>query len=158
MSQLASMLESYLKRTSHMSDRLMATLKKRQTFIRFLLVGILNTIIGMGLMFLLKIGLNWPYWMATFIGNSIGAAVSFFLNRSFTFNSKVSMGKGMIKFIAVILICYLASFSAGRFIASFGIAIPITTVIPADNLAIVIGTGLYTILNYLGQKRFVFNK
>lgn len=152
------MLGSYLKPTSDLSDRLVAILKKRQTFIRFLLVGILNTIIGLSLMFLLKNGMNWPYWMATFIGNSIGAAASFLLNRSFTFKSKVSFGNGLIKFIAVILICYVVSFSAGKYTASINMAKPIRLLIPTDNLAIIIGTGFYTIMNYFGQKYFVFCK
>jgi putative flippase GtrA len=154
MSQLALKLGSYLKRTSRLGDMFVTIIRTKRTFIKFLLVGVLNTFIGLGLMFLLKIGLNWPYWMATFIGNSAGAAVSFLLNRRYTFNSTVPVGKGLLKFTAVILICYLVSYSASKWIAT--LAVPIQTIIATDNLAIIIGTGMYTIMNYFGQKMFVF--
>jgi putative flippase GtrA len=155
MSQLALKLGSYLKRTSHLADFIIGIIKSRKTFIKFLLVGSINTLIGMGMMFLLKLILGWPYWIATFSGNLIGAAVSFLLNRSFTFNSKVTMGKGIARFAAVIFICYVISFSAGRMIAS--IIMTNEKMITADSLAIFIGSVIYTLLNYLGQKKLVFN-
>lgn len=154
MSHLTLKLGSCLRITNQMVFRLGCYLTKNPTFIRFLLVGLLNTFIGLGLMFILKNELNWPYWLATFTGNSVGAIVSFFLNRAFTFNSKVRIKEGAIRFTAVILVCYALSFSVSRPIAElFGSG---QGIISIDNLAILIGTGIYTITNYFGQKRLVF--
>ncbi|MGA9226575.1 MAG: GtrA family protein [Mesobacillus sp.] len=120
------------------------------------MVGVLNTFIGLGLMFLLKNGLKWPYWIATLTGNTSGAAVSFLLNRVFTFNSKIPIKEGAVRFTAVILICYLLSFSVSRSFS--GLIEGRQEFISSDNLAIIIGAGIYTITNYFGQKLFVFQK
>lgn len=156
MSQLALKLGSCLKITNQVVHWLMRTLRINPTFLKFLLVGVFNTFIGLGLMFFLKNGLKWPYWIATFTGNTAGAAVSFFLNRAFTFNSKVAINKGAVRFTAVIVICYALSYSVSKSFADLidgG-----QDIISADNLAILIGSGIYTITNYFGQKWFVFSE
>src|SRR6476660_7448236 len=84
------------------------------TFVRFLLVGVANTIVGLSVMYLLLHVAGLSYWTSTFLGNSVGAVVSFFLNRSFTFRSQSSVSKSMIRFVAVILFCYFISYTIGR--------------------------------------------
>lgn len=155
MSHLALKLESCLKISNKLVNRLIRSLNIKSTFLKFLLVGVFNTFIGLGIMFFLKNGLKWPYWIATFSGNTAGAAVSFLLNREFTFNSKVPIKDGAVRFTAVILICYLLSFSVSR---SFADLIDgRQDLISADNLAIFMGAGIYTITNYFGQKLLVFH-
>lgn len=150
MSHLTLKLGSCLK----LANRLMRSLNINPTFLKFLLVGALNTFIGLGIMVCLKSGLQWPYWIATFTGNTAGAMVSFFLNRVFTFNSKVSIKEGALKFAAVILICYLLSFSVSKFLSS--LIDGQQDLLSNDNLAIILGAGIYTIMNYFGQKLLVF--
>ncbi|MEH7443902.1 GtrA family protein [Bacillus sp. JJ1122] len=156
MSHLTLKLGSCLKITNKLVNRLMRSLKINPTFLKFLLVGVLNTFIGLGIMFCLKNGLQWPYWIATFTGNTAGAVVSFFLNRVFTFNSKVRIKEGALKFTAVILICYLLSFSVSKFLSS--LIDGRQELLSTDNLAIIFGAGIYTITNYFGQKIVVFQK
>ena len=168
MSNLALKLESFLKIASHLPQKLGGSLKTffkqgnkitfNSIFARFLLVGLLNTIVGLTFMFLLRNGLSWPYWLATFSGNSLGAAVSFLMNRTFTFKSKVSIQKGGPRFLAVILSCYFFSYSISRHITGLlGNMEWWSDLITRDNLAILLGSGIYTVSNYYGQKRFVFN-
>ncbi|KKK38505.1 polysaccharide biosynthesis protein GtrA [Mesobacillus campisalis] len=132
-------------------------LKPTDTFLRFLLVGIINTVIGLSSMFLLLNFAGFSYWLATFAGNSIGAGTSFFMNRAFTFKSHISIGAGIPKFIAVILMCYVISYSLGGLAAN---TLPLpgwaAVFITKEELAVFLGTGFYTISNYLGQKLFVF--
>ncbi|MEH7885656.1 GtrA family protein [Bacillus sp. JJ1609] len=151
---MALKLGSCLKITNKLANRLMRSLNINPTFLKFLLVGAFNTFIGLGIMFCLKKGLQWPYWIATFTGNTAGAVVSFFLNRVFTFNSKVPIKEGALKFTAVILICYILSFSVSRFLS--GLIDGQQDLLSTDNLAIILGAGIYTITNYFGQKRLVF--
>ena len=131
----------------------------KYSFIRFVMVGILNTIVGLSVMYLLLHALHLSYWNSTFIGNSIGAIVSFFLNRSFTFKSQNAVSKPAIRFIVVILCCYFISYDLGKNLVS---AILISNHFFIEkirtDLAVLVGTGLYTVLNYLGQKLFVFSK
>jgi putative flippase GtrA len=110
-------------------------------------------------MYLLLHALGLSYWLSTFLGNSVGAVVSFFLNRSFTFKSQNSVSKSAFRFVAVILCCYFISYDMGKNIVVWVLkdSHGITTNIKTD-LAVVVGTGFYTLLNYLGQKLFVFSK
>lgn len=129
----------------------------KYTFVRFVMVGVVNTLIGLSVMYLLLHGLGLSYWLSTFLGNSVGACVSFLLNRRFTFRSDGSVLKGFIRFVAVILICYFLSYSIGKNLVQWLLINydSITSTVKTD-LAVLVSTCLYTILNYLAQKLFVF--
>ncbi|MED1470870.1 GtrA family protein [Bacillus salipaludis] len=131
----------------------------KYSFIRFVIVGILNTIVGLSVMYLLLHAFHLSYWISTFIGNSIGAIVSFFLNRSFTFKSQNAVSKTAIRFIVVILCCYSISYDLGKnLVSAILLSNHFFTEKIRTDLAVLVGTGLYTVLNYLGQKLFVFSK
>ena len=55
---------------------------------RFLLVGVLNTLVGAGVMFLLYNAAGWPYWAATASNYLAGGVLSYFLNKYFTFRNR----------------------------------------------------------------------
>lgn len=126
------------------------------TFVRFILVGIINTIVGLSIMYLLLHLGGLSYWMSTFIGNSVGAIVSFLLNRSFTFKSQSSIYKSMLRFVAVILFCYVISYTFGRNLVEFMLRNSELTWSIKTDIAVFISTGLYTVLNYFFQKFIVF--
>ena len=136
---------------------LLSFLKQTSPFVRFLFVGFINTFIGLSTIFIMMYKIDVSYWGATFIGNSVGAIVSFLLNRTFTFNSKISYRSGGVRFLIVILFCYFFSYSISDLIANFLQELPLKAQIIYENdLAVLIGTALYTITNYLGQKWIVF--
>lgn len=120
-------------------------------FFRFLLVGVLNTIIGLSSIFFLMNILELGYWASTFIGNGIGAVCSFLLNRSFTFKSDIPFLQGGAMFVLVIFSSYIIAYSLSPFVASF-----FSNWLPEREMAVFIGAGLYTVFNYVGQKRVVF--
>lgn len=142
-------------------------------FLRFLLVGLLNTAIGLGMMLLLLHSFHFSYWGSTFIGNAIGACVSFYLNRSFTFRSNIPIIKGFPIFCTVVISCYLVAYTFSAKIANWflpslfleNLILQITNstfarlaavFIDESTVAVIIGSLLYTIMNYVGQKRIVF--
>ncbi|MDF2606931.1 MAG: putative rane protein [Bacillales bacterium] len=127
------------------------------SFIRFIFVGFINTIVGLSTIYFLFHSVGFSYWVSTFLGNSVGACVSFVLNRSFTFRSKSNLTSSIAKFIIVILLCYFVSYNFGRNFVEW--ALRNNLHISSDfktNLAILLSTGLYTLLNYLCQRIFVF--
>lgn len=128
-------------------------------FVRFIIVGIANTIVGLSVMYLLLHAAGLSYWMATFLGNSVGACVSFFLNRSFTFRSQNAVLSSMIRFVSVILFCYFISYSIGKNLVEWllGHSMFLKSSVKTD-IAVLFSTGLYTVLNYIGQKWFVFRR
>ncbi|WP_260631040.1 GtrA family protein [Bacillus sp. S/N-304-OC-R1] len=145
MGSLTMIMQNYLKRTNY--------------FIRFLFVGVLNTLIGFSIMiFLLNIA-GMSYWYSTFLGNTAGATFSYILNRSFTFQSKVSVKTSIFRFMFVILGCYLVAYSTSHHVLNFFVNYTlITNALIAENIAVAMGTCIYTVLNYLGQKYLVFKK
>ncbi|MDF2648773.1 MAG: polysaccharide biosynthesis protein GtrA [Paenibacillus sp.] len=127
------------------------------SFARFLLVGLFNTLVGLSASFAFFNLLHLNYWISTFAGNTLGAIVSYTLNRTFTFRSNVSVGSSWWKFAVVILSCYGVSYGLSWLLAEA--ASSVMPSLRADwlhNAAILIGNGLYTIGNYLGHKYFTF--
>ena len=129
----------------------------KHSFVRFILVGVVNTFVGLSFMYLFLHAAGLSYWISTFLGNSIGACVSYILNRKFTFKSRNSISKSAIRFIIVILCCYFISYNLGKNLVVWILK-------PYDffsgklimDLSVLVSTGLYTVMNYLGQKLFVF--
>jgi putative flippase GtrA len=122
------------------------------SFTRFLLVGVLNTLVGLSSIYLLLHLIELPYWPATFFGNGIGAACSYMLNKRFTFRASVPLGRSVWKFALVTLVCYLISYWLGDVLTA---AWPANW---AEHVAVLLGSGLYTVLNYLGHRYLTFRQ
>lgn len=126
------------------------------TAIKFALVGVVNTIVGTGIMFFLYNFCSVNYWISSASNYVIGSIVSYFLNKHFTFKSTERSMQQIVKFILNISICYFVA---------YGVAKPIVTVFLSGvggkaegNIAMLIGMGLFVILNYFGQRFYVFRK
>jgi putative flippase GtrA len=129
----------------------------QNSFVRFLLVGVFNTMVGLGSSFLFYNVLHLGYWTSTFLGNTIGAVVSYGLNKTFTFRSKATIQSSWWKFLLVILACYGFSYGASMLLGRAWSAIfPAFPTIWIHNGAILVGNGIYMISNYLGHKYFTF--
>jgi len=77
-------------------------------FIRYNLVGIVNTIVGFAIIFsLMFIGIS-PI-MSNLIGYIIGSILSFYLNSKYTFKAKTTK-KDAIKFFTILLFSYALNF------------------------------------------------
>ncbi|WP_442598869.1 GtrA family protein [Neobacillus sp. D3-1R] len=141
---------------NYLTLRLGSLLKRSHPFTRFLLVGVINTLMGLSIMFTCFHIFGWTYWISTFIGNSMGAVVSYLLNRKFTFSSNVTLKKGLPKFIFVILFCYFLAFSTSEWFCNWMTFLNWQTFMSQEEQSILVGSFLYTLLNYGGQKYFVF--
>ena len=58
------------------------------TFWKFVLVGIVNTLVGTGVMFAAYNLLHLSYWLSSASNYVVGSVVSYFLNKYFTFQNK----------------------------------------------------------------------
>lgn len=123
---------------------------------RFLLVGIINTLVGCGAMFLLYNLAHWSYWLSSAANYVLGGIVSFFLNKYFTFRSREWSWAQVVKFAANVAVCWLVAYGlaqplVGRLLAEWPVRV-------RENGAMLAGMCLYTALNYLGQRFFAFRK
>ncbi len=124
----------------------------------FLIIGIINTIVGLTSVFILYDLFINNYWISTFIGNSIGMLVSYLLNKKFTFKNEGSVSSSLFKFLIVVLLCYYGSYWIG-----LHLSVTLAKIYPyllqfRSEISILFGAGLYTVSNYIGQKFLVFNK
>lgn len=127
---------------------------------KFFMVGVINTVIGLGITFVCLNIFQLSYWVSTFFGNLIGACVSYFLNKNLTFKSKISNISGIPKFIMTILLAYFLAYSISLYVVKqfLYIVFPRLEGFWIDNVAVLLGMILYTIFNYLGLKFLVFTK
>ncbi len=124
--------------------------------LKFLLVGVINTIVGCGIMFLLYNVLGASYWISSACNYIAGGIVSYFLNKYFTFQNKEKSFKQILIFILNLALCYfLAYFCAKK---SIYYLFANLSEKQRGNIALFTGMCLYTILNYLGQRFLVFNE
>ena len=126
------------------------------TVIKFLMVGVLNTLVGAGTMFLLYNLAGWTYWLSSAANYVVGGIVSFFLNKYFTFQNKGWSWKQVGKFVINVSVCY---------VLAYGLAKPFALHLLAgqpvrlqENVAMLVGMVLYTGLNYFGQRFFAFKR
>ena len=124
------------------------------TTIKFLIVGVINTLVGTGVMFVLYNFFSVSYWISSAANYVVGSIVSYFLNKYFTFQNKEKSLKQMIRFIVNIEACYLAAYGAAK---------PLISWLLSDmnekfqgNAAMLAGMCLFVVLNYFGQRWFVF--
>lgn len=127
---------------------------KENTVLKFLLVGVVNTLIGTGTMFLLYNLAHCSYWISSAANYVVGGVVSFFLNKYFTFQNKGWSWGQVGKFIVSVSVCYLLAYGLAKPLALHLLAGQSQSI--QENVAMLVGMCLYTALNYLGQRFFAF--
>ena len=125
---------------------------------KFLLVGVLNTLVGAGIMFLLYNVAGWGYWPSTAIAYVAGAVMSFFLNRHFTFRSEETFLRSAVKFAINVAVCYVIAYALAQPIAEWVLGRTAISPLWQERLTKLGGMALYTVLNYFGQRFFAFQK
>ena len=127
-----------------------------RTFWKFILVGVANTLFGAAIMFLFYNVLHLSYWISSASNYIFGSILSYVLNRAFTFQNKERSCKTLPRFAVSIGLCYLLA---------YGVAKPLVRAILSgatqavqENIAMLAGMCLFTGLNYIGQRFFVFRK
>ena len=117
-----------------------------KTFMKFVMVGVINTIVGTTIMFVFYNVFHLNYW--------VSSASNYFFGFTFRFHEKGY--HSLYRFITNILICYLLA---------YGIAKPVMQCILTgfsktiqENVSMSLGMCLFVLFNYLGQRFFAFKK
>lgn len=144
--------------------------------LKFLIVGVANTAVGMGIMLLLSFIFNKTVpdfaqksvfvlgttdYTASYIISSVinyvtGGILSYFLNKYWSFGNKEKDKMIVVKFIITVVLCYAVSYLGAKPLME--IALKNTGIANKwkEFIALIVGAGLYTVLNYFGQRFFAF--
>ena len=127
-----------------------------RTFWKFILVGIANTILGTGIMFLFYNVFHLSYWISSASNYFFGSILSYFLNKLFTFKNKGNAKETLPRFVINITLCYLLAYGLAKPLAMRMLSGMTVTV--QENVAMLVGMCLFVGFNYLGQRFFVFRE
>lgn len=130
--------------------------------IHFGMVGVINTLMGWGIMALLYNLIHMNYWISSGISYFIGSVFSYHANAKLTFKVEERDRWLPWRFALNIIVCYLVSFSVAkplvaRLIELTGLARGggLSQVL-FENIAMIFGMGIFIVMNFFGQKLFVF--
>jgi putative flippase GtrA len=127
-----------------------------KVFLKFLLVGVINTIVGYSIMLVMHNVMHKSYWLSSGCGYYISAVFGFLLNKRFTFTVKRWSVFMIVSFIIVIVVSYYLPYWIAEFVIE--IIFRDNTANFRGNVALVVGTGMASAVSYLGQRFIVFRK
>jgi putative flippase GtrA len=120
------------------------------TFIKFCLIGVINTIVGFSIIFSLLIIFGINYLISNFLGYIGGVIVSFILNKYVNFKSE-----GHIKFeFPVFFLSFIIAYSVDMLV----LYSLVEYLHQSKIIGIIIASAVYTILFYLSARYIVFQK
>jgi putative flippase GtrA len=118
-------------------------------FVRYAGIGVINTVVGYGLIFtLMFFGIN-PF-LSNGISYAVGIIVSYILNRNFNFRSEKSTRETFPKFVGVLLIAYLLNLAA--------LFVSLTILHINKYIAQLIAGVFYTLFGFYGNRYITFVK
>ena len=126
----------------------------------FLLIGLGNTVLSLAIQLGLYSWARLGYWASSARAFVIASLSSFYFNRKYSFRSRGAVGRDALRFAVNIAVCYLLAYGAAQPLME--------RVIPwlgwgwlvrwQGQITLVAGNGLFTCLNYFGQRCFAFRE
>lgn len=116
---------------------------------KFLLVGLANTFVGVGVIYLARWGAGLDDVVANVLGYGVGLVLSFSLNKTWTFGFSGDAPAALVRFLVVFAVAYLANLGTVLFL--------VRTLDVNAYLAQLAGVAPYTLISYLGSRYFAFS-
>ena len=129
-----------------------------RAFLTFLVVGVVNTLFGTAIMLVLYNVFGCSYWLSSAADYFFGSLLSYYLNKRFTFHYQPNDWGSMVRFALNIVVCYLLAYSIALpltrwLLGSLELSKPVV-----ENVAMLVGTVLFMLINFCGQKYFAFRR
>ncbi len=119
-------------------------------FIKFGIIGILNTAVGLSIIFFCMKVIGISYVISNITGYTVGLINSFFWNRKWTFNSINKIRHEIVPFLIVFLFSYAIQFA--------GLVCFVEYLNINKDLSQLLSTGIYTLANFTGNRLLTFNQ
>ncbi|HJV84295.1 MAG TPA: GtrA family protein [Noviherbaspirillum sp.] len=117
-------------------------------FIRYIIVGVANTIVGYGIIFGCMYLLGMSPEASNIAGYAVGLMVSYVLNRNYTFNSTQGRRTEFMRFLVVFAIAYGLNFVA--------LLVLIHQLGVHEGVSQVVAGAVYVVSAFLMNKYYVF--
>ncbi len=127
-----------------------------KTFMKFVMVGVINTIVGTTIMFVFYNVFHLSYWISSASNYFFGSICSYILNKHFTFQYHEQGWASLFRFTINILICYLLAYGMAKPLMQWILSDCSKTI--QENVSMLLGMCLFIVFNYLGQRFFAFKK
>lgn len=129
-----------------------------RSFVKFIIVGVINTIVGTAIMLTLYNVFRYGYWFSSAANYILTSILSYFLNKYYTFKNKEKGWKPAIRFATNIGVCYVIAFGMAKpfirwVLYQIGADFSVSWI---ENIAMLFGSVLFVAINYLGQRFFAF--
>lgn len=125
-----------------------------KTFMKFIMVGVINTVVGTAIMFVFYNVFHLGYWFSSASNYFFGSIVSYLLNKYFTFKYNEKGWSSLIRFTVNILACYLLAYGMAKPLMMWLLTGFSKTI--QENVSMLLGMCLFVLFNYLGQRFFTF--
>ena len=128
--------------------------KPEYTFVKFAVVGVINTLVGTAIMFGLYNLAGASYWISSAANYVLASILSYILNKKFTFRHVGDTLQSGLRFALNIAVCYFIAYGVAKPFAMW--LLSGSSIVVQENAAMFAGMCIFVVLNYLGQKLFVF--
>ena len=125
-----------------------------KTFMKFVMVGVINTIVGSTIMFVFYNVFHLSYWISSASNYFFGSICSYILNKHFTFQYHERGWDSLFRFTINIIICYLMAYGIAKPLMQWILSGFSKTI--QENVSMLLGMCLFVVFNYLGQRFFAF--
>ena len=125
-------------------------------FWKFLLVGVINTLVGTAIMFGLYNLAHVGYWLSSAANYILTSILSYFLNKYFTFRNTEKGWRPILRCAVNLGVRYLLAYGIAEPLMRWALSGATETL--RENAAMLTGMCLFTGFNYLGQRLFAFRE
>ena len=135
--------------------------EKMLQFVKYCIVGVLNTLVTLGVIYICKSFLGWNLYLSNVLGYVAGVVNSFLCNKSWVFKSDGSYMREAVRFLAGFLVCYLLqlwavwAITAKSIIGHNNFAV-LGIVISGYGIATLVGNVVYTLANFVYNRMVTF--
>jgi len=134
--------------------------RKIVQFIKYCMVGVLNTLVTLGVIYICKSLLGWNLYVSNALGYVCGVINSFLCNKQWVFHSNGSYSREAMKFVLGFALCYalqlwvvwmLTESQFGRL--NFNI---LGIILSGYGIATLLGNVVYTLANFIYNRTVTF--
>ncbi|WP_434006878.1 GtrA family protein [Paenibacillus konkukensis] len=141
----------------------MKKLHLNSQFTRYVLVGMINTLLTLCVVFILVNVFHVNILISNIFGYVIGLINSFILNKRFTFESKDDSLRSFAKFLIVFIGSFCISYYCGKLFAKLSFEFFKGYLLKYNesyeiNFSILLTNVIYTLIGFVANKKFTFNR